>query len=71
MNGDAEAQCANFHQLALSGEVRLIPYYAVLLLPRVDQRLIDLSNKLDFVLICTPENGSHCPRLGQQHQPVH
>lgn len=53
---DVDAQCANIKKLASAGEVGMILYYVGLILPRVDQRLIDLSNELGFVLICMPEN---------------
>ena len=53
---DVDAQCANIRKLAMVGEVGIILYYVGLLLPKVDQRLIDLSNELGFVLICMPEN---------------
>lgn len=53
---DVEAQCNNIRMLAMAGEVGMILYYVGLILPKVDQRLIDLANELDFVLICMPEN---------------
>lgn len=53
---DVDAQCANIKKLASAGEVGMILYYVGLILPRVDQRLIDLSDELGFVLICMPEN---------------
>lgn len=53
---DVEAQCANIASLASAGEVGMIIYYVGLILPKVDQKLIDLANDLDFVLICMPEN---------------
>lgn len=42
---DVDAQCANIRKLAMVGEVGIILYYVGLLLPKVDQRLIDLSNE--------------------------
>lgn len=53
---DVEAQCHNIRILAEAGEVGIILYYVGLILPRVDPRLIQLANELDFVLICMPEN---------------
>ncbi|MGI6109331.1 MAG: helix-turn-helix domain-containing protein, partial [Eubacteriaceae bacterium] len=41
------------------GEVGLILYYVGLYLPKIDQRLIDLANQRDFVLISMPENRSN------------
>lgn len=52
--GDVEKQCANIQRLAEGGEVGLILFYVGVYLPEVDQRLIDLANELDFVLICMP-----------------
>lgn len=51
---DIDSQCANIQRLAEGGEVGLILFYVGVYLPRVDQRLIDLANELDFVLICMP-----------------
>ena len=53
---NVDAQCANIRNLASAGEVGMILYYVGIILPRVDQRLIDLSDELGFVLICMPEN---------------
>lgn len=53
---DVDAQCANIRKLASAGEVGMILYYVGIILPCVDQRLIDLSDELGFVLICMPEN---------------
>lgn len=51
-----DLQCANIRRLAAAGEVGLILYYVGIFMPRVDQRLIDLANQLDFTLIVMPEN---------------
>lgn len=53
---DVDAQCANIRKMAAAGEVGMILYYVGIILPTIDQRLIDLANELDFVLICMPEN---------------
>ena len=53
---NVDAQCANIRKLAQVGEVGLILYYVGIFMPTVDQRLIDLANELDFVLICMPRN---------------
>ena len=53
---DVDAQCYNIKMFAEAGEVGIILYYVGLILPRVDPRLIQLANELDFVLICMPEN---------------
>jgi len=52
---DVDLQYANMYRLAEGGEVGLILYYVGIYLPKVDQRLIDLANEMDFVLICMPE----------------
>ncbi len=52
---DVERQCANIRRMAEGGEVGLILFYVGVYLPRVDQRLIDLADELDFVLICMPK----------------
>ena len=50
----------NIRRLAQVGEVGMILFYVGVVMKRVDQRLIDLANELDFVLICMP--------LGQKNQ---
>lgn len=52
---DVECQCANMRRLAEGGEVGLILFYVGVYLQKVDQRLIDLADELDFVLISMPE----------------
>ena len=53
---EVELQCANIRRLSAAGEIGLILYYVGIFMPSVDQRLIDLANQLDFVLIVMPEN---------------
>ena len=53
---DVDAQCENIKSLSTVGEVGMILYYVGLILPAVDPRLIQLCDKLGFVLICMPEN---------------
>ena len=53
---NVDYQCANIQRMAAVGEVGLIIYYVGILLPRIDQRLIDLADELDFALIVMPEN---------------
>ncbi len=52
---DVERQCANIRRLSSAGEVGLILYYVGILMPRVDKRLIELADSLDFILIVMPE----------------
>lgn len=56
---DVDRQCANLLRLIAGGEVGLILYYVGVYLLRVDQRLIDIANANDFVLICMPEGQRH------------
>ena len=51
---DIDCQCANIQRLAEGGEVGLILFYVGVYLPCVDQRLIDLADQLDFVLVQMP-----------------
>jgi hypothetical protein len=53
---NVEAQCANIRRLAEAGEVGLILYYVGIFMPKIDERLIQLSDELNFTLICMPEN---------------
>ena len=56
---DVDRQCANLIRLAEGGEVGLVLYYVGVYLPYVDQKLIDIANERDFVLICMPEGQRH------------
>ena len=56
---DVEMQCENVRRLIEGGEVGLVLYYVGVYLPRVDQRLIDMADENDFVLICMPEGKSN------------
>lgn len=57
---DVEAQCANIKRLADVGEVGIILYYVGILVPKVDERLIQLADSLDFLLIVMPEGRMDC-----------
>ena len=56
---DVELQCANIRRLIEGGEVGMVLYYVGIYLPQVDQRLIDLADAHDFVLISMPEGQGH------------
>lgn len=56
---DIDRQCSNLLRLIEGGEVGLVLYYVGVYLPKVDQRLIDIANANDFVLICMPEGQRH------------
>ena len=55
IQNDVDRQYANMLRLAEGGEVGLILFYVGVYMPRVDQRLIDLADEKDFVLISMPE----------------
>lgn len=57
---NVQQQCDNIRRLAAVGEVGMILYYVGILMPKVDQALIDLADQLDFVLIVMPEIGWTC-----------
>lgn len=51
---NVDLQCANIRRLAEGGEVGLILFYVGFYIPKVDKRLIELADELDFVLIQMP-----------------
>ncbi len=51
---DVQLQKDLITRLAEMGEVGLIVFYVGVFVPKIDQRLIDLANELDFVLIQMP-----------------
>jgi DNA-binding PucR family transcriptional regulator len=53
---DVDAQCANIQRLCEAGEVGIILYYVGIFMPEIDQRLIELADRLGFPLICMPKN---------------
>ena len=53
---DVEAQCINIRKYHAAGHVGIALYYVGIILPAIDQRLIDVCNELDFVLIRMPPN---------------
>lgn len=61
---DVQRQCDNLRRLAQGGEVGLILYYVGIYMPKVDPKLIQLADELDFVLICMPE-GEQALRYGE------
>ena len=52
---NVDAQCANIRRFHSVGSVALILYYVGVILPEIDQKLIDCCDELDFVLICMPK----------------
>lgn len=61
---DVQRQCDYLRRLAQGGEVGLILYYVGIYMPKVDPKLIQLADELDFVLICMPE-GEQALRYGE------
>ena len=51
-----EVQCAGLRHLASIGAAGIVVYYVGVDIPYVDEKLIDLANRLDFPLIIMPEN---------------
>lgn len=51
---DVDAQCANVRRYHGTGHVGVILYYVGIILPEIDQKLIDVCNELGFVLISMP-----------------
>ena len=62
---DVELQCMNIRRMAQVGEVGLILFYVGIVMGKVDQRLIDVADELDFALICMPEG-----QLNQRYSEV-
>lgn len=55
IHDDVEAQCANIRKYHAAGSVGMILYYVGIILPAVDQRLINCCDELGFVLIAMPK----------------
>ena len=53
---DVDDQCETIIRLHNAGASGLILYYVGIFLPKVDKRLIEISNQLNFPLICMPPN---------------
>lgn len=51
---DVDAQCDNIQRYHAVGSVGIIVYYVGIILPEIDQKLIDLCDQLGFVLISMP-----------------
>lgn len=52
---DIEKQCELIKTLKSNGETGIIVFYVGYIMPYMDQKLIDLANELDFVIIMMPE----------------
>lgn len=51
---DVEAQCENIRRFHAVGSVGLVLYYVGIIVPKVDEKLLELCDELDFPLICMP-----------------
>ena len=52
--GDVEAQCENIRRYQAVGSVGLVLYYVGIIVPEIDERLVEVCDSLDFPLICMP-----------------
>lgn len=52
---DIDAQCENIRKRHTAGTVGLVLYMVGVIVPQIDQKLIDLCDALNFVLICMPK----------------
>ncbi len=53
---DIDLQCASIRRLSEGGEIGLILFYVGVYLPRVDRKLVDLADRLGFILIQMPKS---------------
>ena len=51
---DVEAQCENIRRFHAVGCVGMVLYYVGIIVKKIDQRLLDECDRLDFPLICMP-----------------
>lgn len=53
---DVKAQCNAIRDLSAAGEVGMILYYVGVVLPELDEKLIQTADELGYPLICMPRN---------------
>lgn len=53
---DVGAQCESIRRIHAAGDVGLIIYYVGIILPKIDQKVLDTANRLNFPVICMPKN---------------
>jgi DNA-binding PucR family transcriptional regulator len=53
---DVEEQCKVIRRLCEAGEVAIILYYVGIFVPKIDEKLLSISNELDFPIICMPQD---------------
>ncbi len=53
---DVDLQCAAIRRLSEGGEIGLILFYVGVYMPRIDRKLIELADRLNFVLIQMPKS---------------
>jgi len=71
---DVELQCTNIRRMAAIGEVGVILFYVGIVMKKVDQKLIDVANELDFPLIALPEgqmNQRYSEVIGEVMELIH
>lgn len=59
IQNDVEAQCLNVRHYHAAGSAGLILFYVGIILPKIDQRLIDCCDELGFALIRMPGGITH------------
>lgn len=53
---DISAQCESIRRIHDAGDAGIIIYYVGIILPEINQRVIDTANALSFPIICMPKN---------------
>lgn len=53
---DVKAQCESIRRVHAAGDVGLIIYYVGIILQKIDQKVLDTANALNFPIICMPKN---------------
>ncbi|RYL92796.1 PucR family transcriptional regulator [Sporolactobacillus sp. THM7-4] len=53
---DISAQCESIRRIHDAGDAGMIIYYVGIILPKINQKVIDTANALNFPIICMPKN---------------
>ena len=53
---DVDKQCRIVKEMSLYGEIAIFVYYVGIIVPKIDQRVIDVAEKLGIVLVCMEKN---------------
>ncbi|AZZ60415.1 PucR family transcriptional regulator [Oenococcus sp. UCMA 16435] len=51
---DINAQCKNIQQLSSVGNIGMVIFYVGLIMPKIDAKLVETANELNYVLIMMP-----------------